>query len=96
MRTPNLKYTGAVVVTAALLAACGGQPNSLPAAGSGPSTATVPSTAAEAPGDIATSVTALLNYVRQLLTLDANGDPADVNATALAVDDKAEPDPVTF
>ena len=93
MKKPDFKKLTVALLAAVVLVACGGRVDGVPAAGPGPAatpTAEVP------PGDIATSLTALLNYVRGLIASDENGDPADINTTALAVDDSAEPELVSF
>ncbi len=97
MKKPNFKHLTATLLVSVLVVACGGRSDALPGAGAGasPGPASTP-TADVAPGDISTSVTALLNYVRGLFGSDENGDPVDINATALAVDDSVEPEVVSF
>lgn len=95
MKKPNINYLVAVLLVAGSVVACGGRSDALP----GVSATTVPvgaPTAEVPPGDIANSLTALMNYVRGLIASDGNGDPVDINATALAVDDAAEPEVVSF
>ena len=72
----NSKLFGTAVLAAALVAGCGG--------GGGGS--------AEASTDISASLSALLDYVNNLIaSVGENGDQVDVNALTLVVDDSAEP-----
>lgn len=97
MKMLDFKWMPAAVMAATLITACGGRPGDQPASGLGGSPVVSPTAVVDTPpGDISTSVVALLNYVRQLFSFDGNGDPVDINGTALAVDDSGEPDPVTF
>lgn len=97
MKKPDLKKLTAVLFAATVVVACGGRSDALPGVGAGASPVPIGApTADAAPDDIATSVTALLTYLRGLIASDENGDPVDINATALAVDDSAEPAAVSF
>ena len=72
----NSKLLGSAVLAAALVAGCGG--------GGGGS--------AEASTDISTSLSALLDYMNNLIaSVGENGELVDVNALTLVVDDSAEP-----
>ncbi len=71
----NSKLIHAAVLSAVLLAGCGGGGGGEPAA---------------ATPDIAQSVTALLDFMTNLIAGSENGDLVDVNALTLAVDDAGD------
>ena len=72
----NSKLLGTAVLAAALVAGCGG--------GGGGS--------AEVSTDISTSLSALLDYMNNLIaSVGENGELVDVNALTLVVDDTAAP-----
>lgn len=70
----NSKVIHAAVLSAILLAGCGG--------GGGGDAAAAP--------DIGQSVTALLDFMTNLIAGSENGDLVDVNALTLAVDDAGD------
>ena len=73
----NSKLLGTAVLAAALVAGCGGDD------GGG---------SAQASTDISTSLSALLDYMNNLIaSVGENGELVDVNALTLVVDDTAEP-----
>ena len=72
----NSKLLGTAVLAAALVAGCGG--------GGGGS--------AEVSTDISTGLSALMDYVNNLIaSVGENGELVDVNALTLVVDDTAAP-----
>ncbi|MCW5642091.1 MAG: hypothetical protein KIT63_08360 [Rhodoferax sp.] len=79
--TIRTRWIWPVALVAAMgMAGCGG------GGGAGPVTA---------PPDIALDVTALVDFIGSLIAgTSETGDPIDINALTLAVDDTAEPAPL--
>ena len=103
MNKIKLELLAAIVLSATLTVGCGGgqlrgTAATAGATGSvadgGASSVATGGSSVAAPG-IGASVSALLAYVQALLGNDPNGDPADINSVTLAVDDTAEPSPIS-
>ena len=89
MNTLNRGTLPALLLATVLVAGCGGRTDNTAGGGGG-------NPVAGAPGDIGTSVTALLAFVNDLFSASENSDPIDVNTLSLAVDDAGEAAAVAF
>ncbi len=85
MKTNRKLWLAMVLSTAMGLSACGG--------GGGDDTGA--NVANSPPPDIGQNVASVLDFMRSLIAgTSETGDPIDVNALTLAVDDTAEPSPL--
>jgi hypothetical protein len=91
MKKLNAKLLLAVLASAALLGACGGRSGDGTGVGGGNGlTGNAP------PGDISTSVSALMAYMERMMGMDGNTDLVDINTLTLVTDNSVEPSPSSF
>jgi hypothetical protein len=93
MKHPNLKLLPVALLTAALVAACGGRTDAPPVVAP---VSGVPVSGVPEPGDIATNVNSVGSYVNLLIATDENSDPVDISGLTLAADETSDPSPVIF
>ena len=102
----KLEWVVAAGLSAILIVGCGGgqlrgtadasgATGSVASGGSGSGSGSGSGGGSAASPGIGASVSALLAYVQALLTTDQNSDAVDINSLTLAVDDTAEPSPIS-